>query len=234
MDKITPTIYAFKPHPYSSHSVIISWLERFPEGTKVLDIGTASGYIGRMLQQREFNLYGLEPELEWVKVARPYYKDILCSDLEHADAIYLRGYQVVLLADVLEHIPSPEKELQRLISMQSTGTIFIISVPNVANIWIRLNLLFGKFDYTVRGIMDSTHLRFFTRKTFQTLLKQNGLRINKLYVTPIPLWLVNLFFENNRIGKCAMDALMTLTKKFPTVLGYQWIAQCEVYDDGEC
>lgn len=226
-------IYTFKPYPYSSHSVIISWLEKFPSGTRILDIGTATGFIGKMLQHKGFELYGLEPEAQWIEIARPYYRHILCSDLEHAESSFLGGYQVILLADVLEHISKPDKELLRLTSLQQKGSTFIISVPNIANIWIRLNLLFGRFDYADRGIMDRTHLRFFTRKTFRTLLIQNGFRINKLFATPIPLWVNTPFFEKNRIGKYLMKMLMALTKIFPTILGYQWITQCEVSDDGE-
>jgi len=228
MSQFSTEKYIFKPHPYSSHSMIISWLEKFPKGTKILDVGTATGYIGRMVQHKGFELYGLEPEAKWLEAARPFYIDILCSELEHAASSYLSGYQVVLLADVLEHIPKPEKELLRLTTLQPNGSVFIISVPNIANIWVRLNLLFGRFNYTDRGILDFTHLRFFTRTTFLQFLEQNGLRISELQASPIPLWLVSHFFVNTWPGKRITDVLMVLTRLWPTLLRYQWIAQCEV------
>lgn len=228
MSQFSTEKYIFKPHPYSSHTMIISWLEKYPKGTKILDIGTTTGCIGKIVQHKGFELYGLEPEAEWSEVARPFYRDILSSELEHAESTYLSVYQVVLLADVLEYIPKPEKELLRLTTLQPNGSIFIISVPNIANLWVRLNLLFGKFDYTDRGIMDFGHQCFITRTTFLALLKQNGLQISTLHVTPIPIWLVNPFFVNTWAGEQITDVLMALTRFWRTVFGYQWIAQCEV------
>jgi hypothetical protein len=66
-----------------------------------------------------------------------------------------------LLADVLEHIPKPEKQLDRLTSLQSNGSIFIISIPNIVDIRVMPNLLFGRSDYTDQGIMDRTHPAIF-------------------------------------------------------------------------
>jgi hypothetical protein len=101
-----------------------------------------------------------------------------------------------LLADVLEHITKPEKESLSLISLQLNCSTFIISIPNIANMWMRLSSLFGKFDYISRGILERTHVRFFTRATFLAFVEQNGLRINEFHATPIPLSLVNPFFVN--------------------------------------
>ena len=69
------------------------------------------------------------------------------------------------------------------------GTV-IVSVPNVAHLWVRLSLLAGRFDYADRGILDRTHLRFFTRRSLLALLRAAGLAVVELAVTPVPLPLV--------------------------------------------
>ena len=69
----------------------------------------------------------------------------------------------MLLLDVLEHLKSPETILDQCHDVLAAGGLAVISLPNVANITVRLSLLFGRFRYTDRGILDRTHLRFFTR-----------------------------------------------------------------------
>jgi hypothetical protein len=102
----------------------------------------------------------------------------------------------------------------------------MISVPNVANLWVRLNLLFGVFDYADRGILDRTHLRFFTRKTLAAMVKNVGLDIVSIQVTPIPLELVSSFFISP-VGKEIYSAFAWLTSLFPTLMGYQFIVEAK-------
>jgi hypothetical protein len=97
-------------------------------------------------------------------------------------------------------------------------------VPNVANLWIRLSLLAGRFDYSDRGILDRTHLRFFTRKTLTELLKSTNLEILSLQVTPIPLELVSSIFLSVP-GKWLHAVFARLTSSVPTILGYQFVVK---------
>lgn len=85
---------------------------------------------------------------------------------------------MIICGDVLEHLRDPLKALRFLTSYLSERGFFLISVPNIAFISIRLSLLLGKFDYNPDGgILDETHLRFFTRKSLVDLLKRAGLKI---------------------------------------------------------
>ncbi len=190
-----------------------------------MDIGTATGTLGRMCQDIGFELDGIEPNPEWAEVARPYYNNLMVVAVEDAPDESLRGYQVVICADVLEHMASPEAALQRLISLQPDGCIFLVSVPNVANLWVRLNLLFGKFEYTDRGILDRTHLRFFTRKTFMQLIQSAGLTVNRIHITPIPINLIFPRFYKHRMGRLALKLLDQISRWLPTVLGYQFLVE---------
>lgn len=215
--------YLDKPNKWSSHSQIIQRLSTFQPGTRVLDVGTATGTIGRMGKDMGFKFFGIEPNPDWANKAIPYYESIEIGTLETCAQQFLLDYPVIIMGDVLEHMPDAEKSLNYLLNLQSNKTRLIISVPNIANIYIRLSLLFGKFDYTDRGILDRTHLRFFTRKTLLQMMSELNLKVENISVSPIPLEKVSLFFENSPIGRFVYHVLKIITDVFPTVLGYQFI-----------
>jgi hypothetical protein len=85
-------------------------------------------------------------------------------------------------------------------------------------------LLLGRFDYADRGILDRTHLHFYTRKSFLNLLKNSGLKIEELKVTPVALDLIWPSFTKSGLGWELYSTLARLTNWWPTMLGYQWIA----------
>jgi hypothetical protein len=120
-------------------------------------------------------------------------------------------------------LQNPEEILQRFYEPEKPDRWVIISVPNVANIWIRLNLLFGKFEYTDRGILDRTHVRFYTRSSLLQMAHNTGLEIQRMEVTPIPLNLLHSFFSESRIGIFIHRISAQFTNWFPTLLGYQFI-----------
>ena len=215
--------YLDKPNRWSSHSQIISYLALLQPNTSVLDIGTATGTIGRMGQSLGLRLTGVEPNPEWADKARPYYEALEIGTIETCPEQLLRDKQVIILADVLEHMPAPEQSLKYLLNLQPAGTRLVISVPNIANIYIRLSLLMGKFDYTEQGILDKTHLKFFTRKTILQMLAKLNLNVENIWPTPIPLEKVSPFFENSILGRLIYHLLKIATDIFPTLLGYQFV-----------
>jgi 2-polyprenyl-3-methyl-5-hydroxy-6-metoxy-1,4-benzoquinol methylase len=216
--------YVDKRNPWSSHSLIAAELARFPAQSRVLDIGTASGTLARMCQNRSLQIFGIEPNPNWAQIALPLYEKIYVGSIENADDEFLRDYDVIVLGDILEHLPAPESILKKLVDLQRSDSTFIISVPNIANLWVRLSLLMGKFDYADRGILDRTHLRFFTRKTLFAMLKTAGLEILSIKVTPIPLELVSRFFISPP-GRWLHAGIAQLTSILPTLLGYQFVAK---------
>lgn len=215
-------MYEQKDEPGSSHYLLKHYLSQTPANTKVLDVGTATGLLGILLQNSPLKLYGIEPNLVWAKKAEQYYEQVFVGRLEDTQEEYLKNYDVVVCADVLEHLVDPNLQLIRLVRLQAPNTKFLVCVPNVANIWLRVNLLCGKFEYTNRGILDRTHLRFFTLRSFKELLTSSGLTIEIIKPTPIPLMLINPFFVNNYFGRFIQAALKNLTYLLPTLLGYQF------------
>jgi SAM-dependent methyltransferase len=217
--------YVEKDDPWSSHTQIRTWLAQQRAGARILDIGAATGTLGKQFTEAGLVMFGIEPHSAWANIARPYYAELLAGTLDDASDAFLSHHDVVVCADVLEHIADPTQALRRLLALQSPGCQFLISVPNIANIWVRLNLLLGRFDYTDRGILDRTHLRFFTWRTLRGMFASVGLRIVDVHVTPIPLNLIHPVFQQYAVGRLAHAVLARLTRAFPTLLGYQFVVK---------
>jgi len=214
--------YTIKTDPFSSHSIIREWLHLIPLANKeIVEIGIAEGIIGRMEQARKYRLIGIEINEDWANQAKKYYDEIIVGDVQNLNGDVFANVDCVIMADVLEHLPNPQLTLNKILDQISRDCSVIISVPNVANIWVRLNLLFGKFDYTDKGILDKTHLHFFTRKTLLKMIEEANLAIVKLDYTPIPLNLVHPFFSKNKTGAFLLKTLSFISKKIPTLFAYQ-------------
>ncbi len=226
-DPVSPSID--KQSPGSSHRVLADWLLQLPTGTRVLDIGAATGTLGRLCTGRGLDMTGLEPQGDWAELARPFYSSFISNTIELAlqnDPQALSGYDVLVFADVLEHLVDPLGILRKLSALQPESCIYMISLPNVANLWVRIGLLFGRFDYQERGILDRTHLHFYTQRSMLAFLSQAGLQPRQVKVTSIPLELVHPFFQT-RAGGLAIKALHGLTLIFPRLLGYQFVVKAE-------
>jgi 2-polyprenyl-3-methyl-5-hydroxy-6-metoxy-1,4-benzoquinol methylase len=221
-----PLPYHDKPSVWSSHSIIASYLDALPVQSKVLDVGAASGTLARMCQNKTLRLFGVEPNPTWAQMASSLYEKMWICSISDLDAEFLSGYDAIVLGDILEHLPTPEIVLQKLVEHQPSGVRFVISVPNIANLWIRVNLLIGRFEYADRGILDRTHLRFFTRTSFVNMVKNSGLEIVSIQVTPIPLELLSNFFITFP-GRLFHAVLAQLTSWLPSLLGYQFVVEAK-------
>lgn len=196
--------YDLKPGGRSSHGRILQLAEAWPRSFRIFEVGTASGYLGQILRERGFQkLVGLEGDAEMAKEAQPHYEALHVMDLERAASLDgLGAFDVVICADVLEHVRQPLEQLRRLSRLVRRGGHVVVSVPNAVNWTVRLMVLCGRFDYAERGVLDRGHLRFFTYRTSRRLIEQAGLRIRRIYVTPLPFtsvlagrapgWLVNV------------------------------------------
>lgn len=218
--------YVIKKDPWSSHSQILKWLHSIPLKKKIIEVGVAEGILGRLDQGRDYQLIGIEINEQWANQARNYYDQIIVGDIQTVDENLFKDSDCVIFADILEHLPDPQSTLKKIGDSIPFGSSIILSVPNVANIWVRLNLLFGKFNYTERGILDKTHLRFFTRSTFIRMVNEANLNLVDLKYTPIPLSLVHSFFSNNPIGFFINKSLNFITGLFPALFSFQIMALC--------
>lgn len=143
-----------------------------PDGAKVLDIGAGSGILGRVLKRagNHVTIDGIEPNAFAVELARPYYRAIYTGYAQdHLNVLRATEYDYVVLADVIEHIPDPAAFLTELLGCIHESTKLIVSIPNIAFGGIRLALMNGHFNYVDSGLLERTHLRFFTLATAQQL-----------------------------------------------------------------
>jgi len=216
------TRYEFKPFKYSSHYWILKALESEQRPLRILDVGTASGYLGRILQERGHHVTGIEFDAATAKQAKIYYESFQVADIESFEFPYQEAFDYIVFADVLEHLRDPAHVLRRCLpALKESGKI-IISVPNAANWVIRLSLLFGNFDYKDRGILDRTHLRFFTLRSLKRLMSEVSCDVLDVIPTPHPLQIV-LPFTGNKLFGPFHEMRYVLGRCWKTVFAFQFV-----------
>jgi 2-polyprenyl-3-methyl-5-hydroxy-6-metoxy-1,4-benzoquinol methylase len=190
----------------------------------VLDIGCGEGLIAAELKKNGNRITGID-ELPCA-AEKSALEEYHSADLDAGIGPVLRSlnrkrFDRILLLDVLEHLRKPEKILQECHQVLKPDGELIISVPNVANITVRLMLLMGRFNYTERGILDRTHLRFFTRATARRFVEQQGFRIAEEKMTVMPLEIVLGLSTQNRVMRTITFMMLVATRLLPGLLGYQ-------------
>lgn len=146
----------------------------------ILDIGCGSGALGAHLKQinPRCTVHGIDISGEACERAATRIDRVWCLDLD-CDSLPGGGvrYDLIILGDLLEHLKRPDLLLSRLHDHLSHDGKIILSVPNIANYSIRLRLLRGEFRYTETGILDRTHLRFFTLRSITDLIRSCNFRV---------------------------------------------------------
>jgi 2-polyprenyl-3-methyl-5-hydroxy-6-metoxy-1,4-benzoquinol methylase len=156
------------------------WGQR--SGKEVLDAGCGYATTSQYIQKLGNRVSGVESNADAVRVARTRISEVIEADLlQFSDN---RKFDVIIFADVLEHLAWPIGVLRRYAEMlKSDGTV-IVSLPNVGLWSVRLGLLFGRFHYSETGVLDRTHLRFFTRRSAVQMLHAAGLEPMRRTYTP--------------------------------------------------
>ena len=176
--------YEMKYGPDSSHGVILSWLADQPAG-KVLDIGCADGQMGEHIRALGHHVTGVD-HVDSAD-ARRRLDTLVVADLIDGDLSAVPGsFDVVICGDVLEHLRDPEQLLRNAAGCLAPGGSLIVSVPNFGHWYPRTRAALGMFDYDRRGILDATHLRFFTRRSFEALVRRAGLSVVRRSATGLP------------------------------------------------
>jgi len=145
----------------------------------VLDVGCANGVFGKALKDLGAKkVIGIEKDAKLAKDARNNIDVVYLGDVESNDFHFNNSYfDLIVLADVLEHLKDPEKFLRGYKRYLKKDGKFIISIPNVQYYFVLWSLIKGEWKYVDRGIFDKTHLRFFTLKSIKRLLQSCGLEI---------------------------------------------------------
>ncbi|HPI72665.1 MAG TPA: class I SAM-dependent methyltransferase [bacterium] len=157
-----------------------------PAGKKVLDVGCSAGQLGKVLKEdKGCTVYGVDISLDAVRSAAGVLHAAAVMDVEQ-DPFPFAGhrFQVILFVDVLEHLFNAEAVLKKFQHYLTPDGVMVVSIPNVANVSIRLRLLMGRWDYTASGILDEGHVRFYTLKTMRALFHACGLQIKEQGFAP--------------------------------------------------
>lgn len=231
---VTSEAYELKPDEQSSHGRLVSWLGERPP-CRVLDIGCAEGFVAADLRRLGHHVTGLD------LAARPGVKErvdqFVDADLDHGlpPAVTDTTFDIVLAADVLEHVRDPESLLRELHDVLAPGGRVLVSVPNFGHWYPRLRVASGRFDYDRRGILDRGHVRFFTRRSFARVLHRSGWHVLRHEVTGLPFDVADRGVEGaghggslaarlrDTVGR--VDALGVRLR--PTLFGYQLLYELE-------
>ena len=203
----------FDPRPYGAHGKMLSLV---PACSRVLDIGSSSGYLAEQLVARGCSIVGLELDPVAGKLAESWCERVLVGDVERMELdLEPASFDVILCGDILEHLRDPQAALARWRGLIGPGGTLVLSTPNVANWAIRLSLLFGRFRYTDRGILDRTHTHLFTRASLLDTIGNAGYWPTVTdFTVPLPQ-----AFRDDRLERAA-HAIGSLR---PTLFAYQWV-----------
>lgn len=159
--------------PFTAHRLL---LEMVGTGKRVLDVGCASGYLAERLKAQGCRVTGLERDPSAAEQARTHCERVLVGSADD-EALLAKtggGFDIILCGDILEHLPDPAIPLRAFSKLLSPGGRLLVSLPNIAYLTVRLGLLFGRFEYRDQGILDRTHLRFFTLQSARRLFESTG------------------------------------------------------------
>ena len=195
-------------------------------GTTVLDIGTGTGALGAYLASSlSCVVDGVNYCAEEVELAKSAYRILKLADVESEPIQKLfdgQVYDYIVCADVLEHLRQPGRVLEGLIDLLKPQGSVLISIPNIGYVGAVANLLAGEFQYTEEGLLDSSHLHFFTRKSLLEFLDRYGFKAVRLDC-------IMRDIEHSEFHARYLDAWPPAITRFllnrPDALAYQFILE---------
>jgi len=194
-------------------SAAVRTLSLVGQGKSVLEIGCASGSQSKILAQKmACTVTAIEINPEAAEHAKPYCKRIILGSIEQLDldsCLSGETFDVVLFADVLEHLYDPLAALRKVIPHLREGGHVVASIPNIAQISVIYDLMYGKFDYTKTGILDDTHIRFFTRRSVVDLFTRAGLSIRHFDRWSIEVKRANVYYPKDDRDRAVVEFMRT-------------------------
>ncbi|MDB5850716.1 MAG: glycosyl transferase family 2 [Rhodoferax sp.] len=176
-------VYSREIHA-QEHTSLSALADLVKPGSQVLDLGCGSGALGRhLLEQRGCVVDGVTLNNAEAALAQPFYRRVEVANLDSCDVSELfagAAYDYIVCADVLEHLTAPERTLAACRPLLTPMGEVLISIPNAGYAGLIAELLQGEFTYREEGLLDRTHLRFFTRQSLGRFLETEGWGIQAL------------------------------------------------------
>jgi 2-polyprenyl-3-methyl-5-hydroxy-6-metoxy-1,4-benzoquinol methylase len=195
----------------------------------VLEVGCGDGAFGAELVRTGNRVVGVDPEPRVPLTAG--FEGVIHADLEDGLGEFARTsaqeFNRIIMLDLLEHLRDPAKVLESAKALLAPRGKLIVSVPNAVNLTVRMMVLFGHFRYSDRGILDWSHLRFFTAKSITALLEKHGYRITACHYSVIPLERVIPMRPDSRLLRFGSRVLRIVTGLAPGLFAYEVVLAAE-------
>jgi methionine biosynthesis protein MetW len=196
---------------------------------RVLDVGCGTGAISKFLvETRGVRLIGIEPDPQRANTARGRGIDVVEGFFNEQTIADFEPFDVVIFADVLEHLSEPATALQLARRVLKPDGTVVASIPNIAHWSVRLDLLRGRFDYQPYGIMDATHLRWFTEKSVRILFEATGYEVESIQHTTgflLPAYSEFFFWRHFRPRRYRRPLVRFLVQSMPRLFGCQHVVR---------
>jgi 2-polyprenyl-3-methyl-5-hydroxy-6-metoxy-1,4-benzoquinol methylase/glycosyltransferase involved in cell wall biosynthesis len=217
-------LYARDPIDPSGSDSLAVIARMVQPGSTVLDIGCSTGELGRYLtEQRECIVDGLDHNAAALALAKQYYRTAVLADLNNDPLEALIGqetYDYIVCADIIEHLLNPDALIDQMKGHLTPRGQILFSVPNITYIGVILELMFGQFSYRDDGILDRTHLHFFSRGSLTQLLENHDLSV--VASADIVLELAYSEFSQYLVSNLSHEELNPLLERADT-LTYQFV-----------
>ncbi|HYU65230.1 MAG TPA: class I SAM-dependent methyltransferase, partial [Jatrophihabitantaceae bacterium] len=211
--------YGLKESEGTSHTVLVDMLTGVPP-RRILDLGCSGGLLAERLRGLGHHVTGVDGiEIDGV---RDRVDEFVLGDLEDGiPADVGTGFDVVVAADVIEHVRDPRALLSQMNDRVARGGQVLVSTPNFGHWYPRARVASGRFDYDRRGILDQTHLRFFSRRSLLRTIQSAGLEVQELRYTGLPFDVLSRDASLRTRAVRRVDEL--LVKLRPTLFAYQFV-----------
>jgi SAM-dependent methyltransferase len=219
-------------NPNDSHTKLIMMCG---SGMRVLDVGCARGDMARLLRQRGCRVTGIEIDPESASAAEEVCERVIVGDLDQLDIaseFSETKFDAILFGDVIEHLKSPSRVLIQARELLNPEGFIGVSVPNVAHASIRLMLLMGEFEYQDVGLLDDSHLRFFSKESFCDLLNGCGYMVDSLEYVEHRVAVREI---KDKLDPLGLTNLEEVIKSFssPEAAAYQYVARAHPASEPE-
>ncbi len=206
-------------------------LSRIGSNKRVLELGSSTGYLTQAMTERGCSVTGVEIDPDAAEVARARGFEVHVLDLDFIDLskhFAGRSFDAVLLADVLEHLRSPEQTLKQLATLLAPDGLIVASIPHGTHGDIRIAALLGRLPFRPMGLLDHTHVRFFTRSLVEKLFVESGYDIVQMERNRWSTGYSEVSFEAPRTLPPDLAGLKHLLDCDPEADTYQFIVQAKL------
>jgi SAM-dependent methyltransferase len=222
-----PSGHRFKEGMGGAHGALLAELAQLPPG-RILDLGCAGGLFAEQARELGHRVVGVDrTELDGVRDRMNLFVHADLDDGLPESARVAAGYDVVVAADVLQHLARPEQLLREIRGALRPGGQVLVCVPNAVHWYPRLRFALGRFGYDRRGILDEDHLRFFTRGSLRRTLARTGYDLLDEQSGGLP---PRVLGGGTRLGRLPAHRLLTaldraLARRLPNLFAYQLLAR---------